>query len=137
MNIEIPDGSKLCTRISSQQPVYKPFTFFFTNFILKSCFFVTEYVWHTDLDFLISHKNRSVVLSFVPPSNNVSAAATILTAIAQKPPKPGAMALTSANVTHTVMKTLKDIIGHDTRSYEVKDLGEFYFKDTQKTVVFN
>ncbi|ERL89253.1 hypothetical protein D910_06626 [Dendroctonus ponderosae] len=80
-----------------------------------------EYVWHTDLDFLIIHKNRSLVLSFAPVTGNLSQNSVMaLNMLPQKFFDPGAI-FSSANVTHTVMKTLKDIIGHETRKYEPRD----------------
>ncbi|XP_050303784.1 protein tincar [Anthonomus grandis grandis] len=83
-----------------------------------------DHVWHTDLDFLIVHKNRSVVLSFVPQPNNASASAVIpLNFVAQRFYKPGLLSFSGANVTHTVMKTLKDIVGHDTRNWDARSAG--------------
>ncbi|XP_030768318.1 protein tincar isoform X3 [Sitophilus oryzae] len=89
--------------------------------MIEAGFLPQEYVWHTDLDFLISHRDRSVVLSFVSPSSaNFTPSPAPLT-VDQANTKPDAMAFTSANVTHTVMKTLKDIIGHENHTFEVTD----------------
>ncbi|KAF7273201.1 hypothetical protein GWI33_014092 [Rhynchophorus ferrugineus] len=85
--------------------------------MIEAGFLPQEYVWHTDMDFLIAHRDRSVVLSFMAPSGNFTASPIPLTAM----PKPGAMAFTSANVTHTVMKTLKDIIGHENHTYQNRE----------------
>jgi len=37
------------------------------------------------------------------------------------------VSFSSVNLTHTVMKTLKDFIGHETRNYEL-DNGKLLFK---------
>ncbi|KAH1005560.1 hypothetical protein HUJ04_006520 [Dendroctonus ponderosae] len=89
--------------------------------MIQAGFLPQEYVWHTDLDFLIIHKNRSLVLSFAPVTGNLSQNSVMaLNMLPQKFFDPGAI-FSSANVTHTVMKTLKDIIGHETRKYEPRD----------------
>ncbi|XP_060527941.1 protein tincar [Cylas formicarius] len=84
--------------------------------LIEAGFLPQEYVWHTDLDFIILHRDRTVVLSFMSPSSNVSATSASLAAqvAAQKDPRSLPLSFISANnVTHTVMKTLNDIIGHE------------------------
>ncbi|CAG9772839.1 unnamed protein product [Ceutorhynchus assimilis] len=92
--------------------------------LIQAGFLPQDYVWHTDLDFLVLHKNKSLVLSFVRPTDSASASPVMsLNLLAEKFYGPGMMTFSGANVTHTVMKTLKDIIGHEARNYDRKESG--------------
>ncbi|XP_066245516.1 protein tincar isoform X2 [Euwallacea similis] len=88
--------------------------------MIQAGFLSQDFIWHTDLDFLLSQKNRSMVLSFNPLSGNGSGAnAMVLNEMAQRFYDPSKLIrFSSANLTHTVIKTLKDFIGHETRKYE-------------------
>lgn len=87
------------------------------------------------MDFLIHHNNGSVVLSFTPLNGNGSESPTLeLSGMAQRFYDPSKIvSFSSVNLTHTVMKTLKDIIGHETRNYEL-DNGKLFKYDLE---VFN
>ncbi|KAL1505371.1 hypothetical protein ABEB36_004954 [Hypothenemus hampei] len=90
--------------------------------MIRAGFLSQDYVWHTDLDFLIVHKNRSMVLTFTRLNENFSDGSI---GLPEKFYDPGfGTVFSGANVTHTVIKTLKDIIGHETRKYEsIKETG--------------
>lgn len=105
-------------------------------------FFVSDWIWHTDLDFIITHRDRTVVLSFMTPNttaatltNNhptirttAAAAVTAVTAVAAATvgAKPSAMPfIDNPEVTHQVIKTLKDFIGHENHTvWDNKNIGE-------------
>ncbi|CAG9830011.1 unnamed protein product [Diabrotica balteata] len=74
-------------------------------------------IWHTDLDFIVTHKDRVVLnfktsnTTFVHTTPMMQKALSLPTTAATKP---SAMPFVSAPVvTNTVIKTLKDIIGHE------------------------
>ncbi|KAJ8978441.1 hypothetical protein NQ317_017644 [Molorchus minor] len=95
---------------------------------LEQRLFVTGWIWHTDLDFIIVRRDRMVVLNFLTTNNsNTLPASIIQTKVAQPTMasiKPTAMPFVSGTaVTHTVIKTLKDIIGHDNHTaYDNKNI---------------
>lgn len=95
---------------------------------LTAAFIVSESIWRTDLDFMVVHRDRLVVLSFMTSANStggqqptLSSALPMIgvpTSNSTTPdPSPGALPLTSSQVTHTVLKTLKTLMGHDNNSH--------------------
>ncbi|XP_057652628.1 protein tincar isoform X2 [Diorhabda carinulata] len=95
--------------------------------LIEAGFLSQDKVWHTDLDFIVTHRERvflnfktsNSTILFTTPSiqKGVALPTTVAT-------KPSAMPFVSAPVvTHTVIKTLKDIIGHENHTIlENKDL---------------
>ncbi|XP_056634976.1 protein tincar [Diorhabda sublineata] len=95
--------------------------------LIEAGFLSQDKVWHTDLDFIVTHRERvflnfktsNSTILFTTPSiqKGVALPTTVAT-------KPSAMPFVSAPVvTHTVIKTLKDIIGHENHTMlENKDL---------------
>ncbi|CAH0554998.1 unnamed protein product [Brassicogethes aeneus] len=74
--------------------------------LIESGFLSQDWIWHTDLDFMIRHRDRLVVLSFMP--SNATHKMDLIN------PRTSALQFNSeSQVTTTVMKTLKDYIGHD------------------------
>lgn len=105
-------------------------------------FSVSDWIWHTDLDFLITHGDRTVVLSFMTPNTSVASApnhhptmrttvasavsAVTAVAAASVGGNPSAMPfIDNPEVTHQVIKTLKDFIGHENHTmWDSKSIGK-------------
>lgn len=87
------------------------------------CFFdFPEWIWKTDLDFMVMHRDRLVVLSFMTSNVTGNAPSSISQARiisgTNKPPigvfSPTAgVPLNHNPVAHTVIKALKDIVGQE------------------------
>ncbi|XP_018563624.1 protein tincar isoform X2 [Anoplophora glabripennis] len=96
--------------------------------LIEAGFLAQEWIWHTDLDFIIMHRDRMVVLSFMTANNSNLSPASVMQGRVAHPTmssgKPSAMPFVSGPaVTHTVIKTLKDIIGHENHtSYHNKNI---------------
>ncbi|CAH1156014.1 unnamed protein product [Phaedon cochleariae] len=85
--------------------------------LIEAGFLPQDWIWHTDLDFIIMHRDRMVFLSFMT-SNSTNVTFTVspsrMTSSSMGALKPSAMPFVAdPHVTHTVMKTLKDFIGHE------------------------
>ncbi|XP_072379513.1 protein tincar [Diabrotica undecimpunctata] len=85
--------------------------------LIEAGFLSQDKIWHTDLDFIVTHKDRVVLnfktsnTTFVHTTPMMQKALSLPTTAATKP---SAMPFVSAPVvTNTVIKTLKDIIGHE------------------------
>ncbi|CAH1115016.1 unnamed protein product [Psylliodes chrysocephalus] len=86
--------------------------------LIEEGFLSQDKIWHTDLDFIVTHRDR-VVLNF-KTSNTTIVHPT--PAFQKGPPLPAPMVtarptampfVSGPVVAHTVIKTLKDIIGHE------------------------
>lgn len=95
----------------------------FLNFIFS--FFVSESIWHTDLDFMMVHKDRLVVLSFMTAPNNsaltqpLPSALPIITTSDEGDTSPLDSSTQNINQPHalpftnSIVKGLRNLIGHD------------------------
>ncbi|KAG5889821.1 hypothetical protein JTB14_023147 [Gonioctena quinquepunctata] len=96
--------------------------------LIEAGFLPQDWIWHTDLDFIIKHRDRMVVLSFMTSNgSNLSPPSVMqnrVTATTMATMRPSAMPFVSGQeATHTVMKTLKDLIGHENHTmFENKDI---------------
>ncbi|XP_023017809.1 transmembrane protein tincar isoform X2 [Leptinotarsa decemlineata] len=96
--------------------------------LIEAGFLSQDWIWHTDLDFIIMHRDRLVVLSFMTANgSNISPTSVMqnrVTATTMATMRASAMPFVSGQeATHTVMKTLKDFIGHENHTmFENKDI---------------
>ncbi|XP_008198381.1 protein tincar isoform X2 [Tribolium castaneum] len=88
--------------------------------LIEAGFLSQDWIWRTDLDFMGLHKDRMVILSFMTPNNT-----TIAQVKRSATPSPITPLPFTSNsvVTNTVIKTLKDFIGHENHTnFEHKNI---------------
>ncbi|XP_063927551.1 protein tincar isoform X2 [Zophobas morio] len=93
--------------------------------LIEAGFLSQDWIWRTDLDFMGLHKDRMVILSFMTANNtNAASIAQVKRAAITTPAPLTPLPFTSNSVvTNTVIKTLKDFIGHENHTnYEHKNI---------------
>lgn len=90
--------------------------------LIEAGFLSQEWIWKTDLDFMVGHRDRLVVLSFMSPNSTIASPPSSISQAriisgTNKPLTvptgiPG-VPFNHSPVTHTVIKTLKDFVGHE------------------------
>ncbi|KAK9890752.1 hypothetical protein WA026_012100 [Henosepilachna vigintioctopunctata] len=102
--------------------------------LIEAGFLSQEWIWKTDLDFMVVHRDRLVVLSFMTSNSTNALPSSIsqarIVSGTNKPqsgsifsPTPPGVPLNHNPIAHTVIKTLKDFIGHEnhTNFHQTKD----------------
>ncbi|XP_068897552.1 protein tincar isoform X2 [Tenebrio molitor] len=94
--------------------------------LIEAGFLSQDWLWRTDLDFMGLHKDRMVILSFMTANNstNIASIAQVKRSAITTPSPLTPLPFTSNSVvTNTVIKTLKDFIGHENHtSYEHRNI---------------
>ncbi|RZC10188.1 tincar [Asbolus verrucosus] len=96
--------------------------------LIEAGFLSQDWIWRTDLDFMGLHKDRMVILSFMTANNSnyTASIAQVKRAAVTTPSSlgPNSLPFTSNSVvTNTVIKTLKDFIGHENHTnYEHRNI---------------